>query len=290
MTSALYGRDAQARAVLALLEGARAGRSGSLVVRGEAGIGKTALLGLAERAAEGMTVLRATAIETEAELPFAGLHLLLRPVLGQLATIPRPQSDALMRAFGLADAHGQPDGDVFLSGLAVLSLLTEITETGQDTGDRPVLCLIDDAQWLDSASATALLFAARRLDAEGVAILLAVRDGARPLNTDGSSSCTLTRWTTRRPGSCSATRGPALTRSLANGYSPTRRATRWPSPSLPTPPSRHHPAASTAALGHCRPASACSGSTGDRSATSQTRPACCCSSPPRRVPGNSRSC
>ena len=185
MTSALYGRDAQARAVLALLEGARAGRSGSLVVHGEAGIGKTALLGLAERAAEGMTVLRATAIETEAELPFAGLHLLLRPVLGQLATIPRPQSDALMRAFGLADAHGQPDGDVFLSGLAVLSLLTEITETGQDTGDRPVLCLIDDAQWLDSASATALLFAARRLDAEGVAILLAVRDGARPLNTDG---------------------------------------------------------------------------------------------------------
>ena len=253
MTSALYGRDAQARAVLALLEGARACRSGSLVVRGEAGIGKTALLGLAERAAEGMTVLRATAIETEAELPFAGLHLLLRPVLGQLATIPRPQSDALMRAFGLADAHGQPDGDVFLSGVAVLSLLTEITETGQDTGDRPVLCLIDDAQWLDSASATALLFAARRLDAEGVAILLAVRDGARPLNTDGIEQLHLDPLDDAAAGSCSATRGPALTRSLANGYSPTRRATRWPSPSLPTPPSRHHRAASTAALGHCLP-------------------------------------
>ncbi|MGH3206492.1 MAG: ATP-binding protein [Trebonia sp.] len=78
MSSALYGRDAQARAVLALLDGARAGRSGALVVRGEAGIGKTALLGLAECAAVGMTVLRGTAIETEAELPFAGLHLLLR--------------------------------------------------------------------------------------------------------------------------------------------------------------------------------------------------------------------
>jgi DNA-binding CsgD family transcriptional regulator len=183
MTSVLYGRDAQARAVLALLEGARAGRSGALVVSGEAGIGKTALLGLAASAAESMTVLPATAIETEAELPFAGLHLLLRPVLGQLARIPRPQADALNRAFGLTEAPGQPDDDIFLCGLAVLSLLTEITETS--TGDRPVLCLVDDAQWLDSASATALLFAARRLDAEAVAILLAVRDGARPISTDG---------------------------------------------------------------------------------------------------------
>ena len=182
MSSALYGRDAQARAVLALLDGARSGRSGALVVRGEAGIGKTALLSLAERAAGGMTVLRGTAIETEAELPFAGLHLLLRPALGQLAGIPRPQADALMRAFGLTEAPRQPDADVFLCGLAVLSLLTEVTE---NSGDRPVLCLVDDAQWLDSASATALLFAARRLDAEGVAILLAVRDGARPLNTGG---------------------------------------------------------------------------------------------------------
>ena len=183
MTSVLYGRDAQARAVLALLDRARAGRSGVLVVSGEAGIGKTALLGLAASAAEGMTVLNATAIETEAELPFAGLHLLLRPVRGQLARIPRPQAGALNRAFGLTEAPGQPGDDVFLCGLAVLSLLTEITETG--TGDRPVLCLVDDAQWLDSASATALLFAARRLDAEAVAILLAVREGARPLRTDG---------------------------------------------------------------------------------------------------------
>ena len=185
MSSPLYGRDAQAGAVLALLDGARAGRSGALVVRGPAGIGKTALLGLAERAAEGMTVLRGTAIETEAELPFAGLHLLLRPLLGQLDRIPRPQAGALMRAFGVTEAPGQPGGDVFLAGLAVLSLLTEAAEGAEGGRDQPVLCLVDDAQWLDSASATALLFAARRLDAEGVAVLLAVRDGARPLNTDG---------------------------------------------------------------------------------------------------------
>ena len=193
----LFGRDTEASFIGALLDGARAGRSGALVIRGEAGIGKTALLDLAEQAAGATTtagtirpagttrpagsatVLRATAIETEAELPFAGLHLLLRPVVSQLASIPGRQADAIERAFGLADAPVRPADDVFLVGLAVLSLLTEVAE------ERPVLCLIDDAQWLDGASATALLFAARRLDAEGVVIMLAVRDGSRPLATAG---------------------------------------------------------------------------------------------------------
>jgi hypothetical protein len=90
MTSALRGRDSEVRAVLALLGRARAGQSGALVIRGEAGTGKTALLDVAAGAAGGMTLLRATAIETEAELPFAGLHLLLRPTLGRLDRVPRP--------------------------------------------------------------------------------------------------------------------------------------------------------------------------------------------------------
>ena len=179
----VYGREAEARAILTLLDNARAGRSGALAVRGQAGIGKTALLRLAADAAADMTVLRATAVETEAELPFAGLHLLLRPVLGQLRRIPQPQADALERAFGLTEATSPPQGDVFLCGLAALSLLTEATDTSD--GDRPVLCLIDDAQWLDLASAATLLFVARRLEAEGIAILVAVRDGSRPLSTHG---------------------------------------------------------------------------------------------------------
>jgi DNA-binding CsgD family transcriptional regulator len=183
MTSAIHGRDAETRAVAALLDRTRAGQGGALVVRGEAGIGKTALLDVAAAAARGMRVLRATAIETEAELPFAGLHLLLRPVLGRLDRVPRPQALALERAFGHAEAAGPPADDVFLAGLAVLSLLTETVEGPE--GDRPLLCLVDDAQWLDRASATALLFAARRLDSDGVAVVLAVRDGSRPLDTHG---------------------------------------------------------------------------------------------------------
>ena len=186
MTSGLRGRDSEVRAVLALLGHARAGQSGALVIRGEAGTGKTALLDVAAGAARGMTLLRATAIETEAELPFAGLHLLLRPTLGRLDRVPRPQALALERAFGQAEAAGaaqQPADDVFLAGLAVLSLLAETVEDPE--GDRPLLCLVDDAQWLDSASATALLFAARRLGSDGVAMVLAVRDGSLPLDTRG---------------------------------------------------------------------------------------------------------
>jgi hypothetical protein len=144
-----------------------------------------------------MTLLRATAIETEAELPFAGLHLLLRPTLGRLDRVPRPQALAPERDFGRAEAAGaaasaaasavaaagQPAGDVFLAGLAVLSLLAETVEDPE--GDRPLLCLVDDAQWLDSASATALLFAARRLGSDGVAMVLAVRDGSPAVDTRG---------------------------------------------------------------------------------------------------------
>jgi DNA-binding CsgD family transcriptional regulator len=163
----LYGRGEQLAAMDRLLEGMRSGRAGSLVLRGEAGIGKTALLDAAEEKAAGARVLRVTGVESEAELPFAGLHALLRPVLDEIGVLPERQAVALRGAFGMAEAAV---ADRFLVGLGVLSLVAELAE------GRPVLCLVDDAQWLDRASADALVFAARRLHAERAAVLAASRD------------------------------------------------------------------------------------------------------------------
>jgi DNA-binding CsgD family transcriptional regulator len=165
----LYGRDDERAVLDDLLAGAAAGRSGALVITGEPGIGKTALLDHAA-SATAARLLRATGAESEAELPFAGLQLLLRPVLGSLDALPEVQATALRGALGLA-ATGVPDR--FLVGLAVLSLLSEVA------GDGPLLCVVDDAQWLDKESAEALLFVARRLDAEGVVLLLGSREPAR---------------------------------------------------------------------------------------------------------------
>ena len=131
-----------------------------LVMRGEAGIGKTALLGYAAETAQDFRVARAGGVESEMELPFAALHQLCGPVLGRVGRLPSPQLEALGVAFGLRSG-GAPDR--FLVGLAVLGLLSEVA------ADRPLLCLVDDAQWLDQASAQALAFVARRLDAESVA-------------------------------------------------------------------------------------------------------------------------
>jgi hypothetical protein len=162
----LYGRQAELSVIAGLLDGG----SGALVVRGEAGIGKSALL---ESAAEGARarVLRVTGVESEADLPFAGLHLLLRPVLERVDALPRQQADALRGALGLGDTT---PGDRFLVGLATLNVLVELSTAG------PVLCLVDDAQWLDGESADALRFAARRLHDEPVAVLFAAREGAFP--------------------------------------------------------------------------------------------------------------
>jgi DNA-binding CsgD family transcriptional regulator len=164
----LHGREAERQVIDALLGRAREGRSGALVVRGGTGIGKTALLDYAARAASGMLVLRTAGVETEAELAFAGLHLLLRPALSRVEALPGPQAEALAGALGLSERGRE---DRFLTGLSVLSLLSDLAE------DRPVLCLVDDAHWLDTASADALLFTARRLQAEGVVMVLAARDG-----------------------------------------------------------------------------------------------------------------
>ncbi|MEU3015645.1 LuxR family transcriptional regulator [Nocardia asteroides] len=162
----LHGRDTEQATIDDLLSGARAGRSGALVLRGEAGIGKTALLDYA--AAQGVPTVRSAGIESEAELPFAALHLLVRPGMALVRQLPDRQRAAMEAAFGLgADAPA----DRMLIGLALLTLLAE------EAAEGPLLCLIDDAHWLDRATAETLLFAARRLDAEGVVILFATRSG-----------------------------------------------------------------------------------------------------------------
>src|SRR5213080_262559 len=158
----LVGRSAECGALDRLLEGGREGRSGALVLRGEPGVGKTALLGYTADQANGLRVLRATGIETESELAFAALHQLVGRELDRLERLPEPQAAALRGALGLAPAHG---GDSFLTALALLSLLADVAE------ETPVLCLVDDAQWLDEPSASALLFTARRIEAEGIVML-----------------------------------------------------------------------------------------------------------------------
>ncbi|WP_216212466.1 ATP-binding protein [Amycolatopsis aidingensis] len=163
----LLGRAEETATIDALLDSARSGRSGALIIRGEAGIGKTTLLDHAAGAATGFRVLRGTGIESETELPFAGLHLLFAGALEQLDRLPPVQARALRAALGLGEPAG---GDRFLVGLAVLTLLAELA------GDGPLLCLVDDAHWLDPGSAEALLFAARRLEAEGVVLVLAARE------------------------------------------------------------------------------------------------------------------
>src|SRR5215472_17787273 len=173
----LYGRHQECAAVDRLLQAVREGRSGVLVLRGEAGVGKSALLAYAagDRAV-GVTVLRAAGVEAEVELPFAALHQLLRPLLDRLDHLPAAQAAALRAAFGLAAPPGGHEpvggrlGDRFLLSVGVLSLLADAAE------QRPLVCLLDDAHWLDQASADALVFAGRRLGAEGVGLLFAARD------------------------------------------------------------------------------------------------------------------
>ncbi len=155
-----------------------------LVLRGEAGIGKTALLEYVVEQASGWRIVRAAGVQSEMEFPFAGLHQLCGPMLDGLGALPGPQRDALRQAFGLDDG-GAPEH--FLVALAVLSLLADAAEAG------PLACVIDDAQWLDRASRQALAFVARRLLAERIAMVFAVRepsdadelDGLPELSVDG---------------------------------------------------------------------------------------------------------
>jgi DNA-binding CsgD family transcriptional regulator len=167
-SGALVGRERECAAIDRLLEVAARGESSSLVLRGEAGIGKTALLTHAAERGGSNIVLRTAGVEAESDLAFAGLYGLLRPIVGKLGELPETQADALAGALGLAPSVGS---DRLLVSAATLSLLAAASE------EAPVLCLIDDAQFLDAASAEALVFSARRLAAEPVAMLFAVREG-----------------------------------------------------------------------------------------------------------------
>jgi AAA ATPase domain len=144
----------------------RAGQGRALVVRGEPGVGKTALLDYLAGRASGCLVVRAAGVQSEMELAFAGLHQLCAPMLDHAESLPDPQREALWTAFGLSAG---PVPDRFLVGLAVLGLLSETA------GDRPLVCVVDDQQWLDHASAQALGFAARRLAADSVGLVFAAR-------------------------------------------------------------------------------------------------------------------
>ena len=162
----LVDRHAERAVLDRLVEAVRAGESRALVVRGEPGVGKSALLEyLAERAGS-CRVYRVVGVQSEMELAFAGLHLLCRPLLGRLEVLPGPQHQALTTAFGMSAA---PAPDRFLVGLAVLGLLSDAA------AERPVICLVDDVHWLDQASAQVLAIVARRLGAESVGLVFGAR-------------------------------------------------------------------------------------------------------------------
>jgi DNA-binding CsgD family transcriptional regulator len=162
----LLGRAVECARIDRLLSEATAGRSGALLVWGDPGIGKTALLEYAAHRAEGMAVVRARGVESEAQVPFAGLLELLRPLLGELERLPDPQAVALRSALGLGPGA---ETDRFMIGAATLSVLAAAAERS------PLLVLVDDLQWLDPSSAAAIVFSARRLLADAVAMVLAAR-------------------------------------------------------------------------------------------------------------------
>ncbi|WP_063741878.1 helix-turn-helix transcriptional regulator [Streptomyces yerevanensis] len=167
----LLGRDEERQTLDELIDAVREGLSGALVLAGEAGIGKTRLLEYALEAADDLRTVKVVGMEAEARLGFAALHRLLLPFLGGLDQLPAPQQDALRSAFGLVAG---PPADRFLTALATLTLLSDAARP------RPLLCLVDDAQWLDRESMEVLAFVGRRLHADGIGLLLGVRDG-----TDG---------------------------------------------------------------------------------------------------------
>src|ERR1700704_1595794 len=161
------GRTRERHQLDRLLDGVRGGGSAALVIRGEPGIGKTALMHYCLRQASGFRTARITGVESELELPFAALHQLCRPMLNDLATLPEPQANALRVAFGFS-AGSTPDR--FVVGLAVLTLLSEAAL------ERPLLCVVDDAQWLDDPPPRVLGFVPPPLLAEPILMLLAVRE------------------------------------------------------------------------------------------------------------------
>ena len=164
----LYGRTAEQAVLAALVTEARAAHGGALVVRGQPGVGKSALLGDLADDTRGIRVLRAQGVESESPLAFAALQRFLSPVMDGVSDLPDPQAHALRAAFGEAEHVG---GGRFLVFMAALSLLSDVARSS------PILGLVDDAHWLDDASAAALLFVARRLQAEPIALVFGAREG-----------------------------------------------------------------------------------------------------------------
>ena len=215
----LTGRRGECEALDRLLEAVRAGESRALVLRGEPGVGKTALLEYVAERASGCRVARAAGVQSEMELAFAGLHQLCAPMLDRLERLP---ASAARRAADGVRAERRAAPDRFLVGLAVLSLLSEVAE------ERPLVCLVDDAQWLDRASAQALAFVARRLLAESVGLVFAAREpaserarGAAGAGGRGAGATAMRArcWTRRSAG--------RWTSGCATGSWPRRAATRW---------------------------------------------------------------
>jgi DNA-binding CsgD family transcriptional regulator len=175
-SQSLLGRADERKALETCLDNVRGGQSAVLVLRGEAGVGKTALVRHCARHASGFDVARVAGVEVEMELPFAGIHQLCAPFLDRVDALPAPQREALRTALGLAPGDAP---NRFLIALAVLGLLCHAAQ------DRPLLCLVDDAQWLDDASSKVLGFVARRLLAESVALVFAVREPANKPELEG---------------------------------------------------------------------------------------------------------
>jgi DNA-binding CsgD family transcriptional regulator len=203
VTTSLFGRETETRVLADLLDHVH-DRGGSLVVSGEPGVGKSALLQEARTRAQdsGMLVLAATGVQSEAQLPFAGLHRLLQPILGRVDGLPAPQRHALLAAFGMTDAAFP---DLFLTALAALNLLAE-------TADRtPVLVVADDAHWLDRSTGDVLAFVARRLEFEPVLLVAGIRDDFEsPFNDAGLPSLHLAGLPPREAAALLDSRAPGL--------------------------------------------------------------------------------
>ena len=219
----LLGREREGAFLNELLNRVRGGHSAAIVVHGEAGVGKTALLNEAFGSPSDLRVLRAAGIESEMELPFAGLQQLCLSMLGHLEHLPGPQADALRTAFGLRQG---PPPDRFLVGLAVLSLLSETAR------QQPLVCVVDDCQWLDQASAQALAFAARWIQAEGVLLAFAAREPGQDLT--GIPEFGVRDSGIPTPGRCCARscRGRSMSRSERGSW-PKPGETPWRCSSCP---------------------------------------------------------
>ena len=217
----LVGREQEKQRLVALIDQA-AEQGGVLVLHGEAGVGKSALLAEAGRiaAAAGMRVLTTVGVESEQHLPYAGLHQIVFPIRSGIEALPAPQRDSLQAATGMTD-RAVPD--IYLVGLAVLNLLADVA------AETPVLLVAEDAHWLDHASVDVLTFVARRLDSEPMVLLAAVRDGVHSRITEaGLPSMAVSGLSTPQRPPCSIPSLPAWAPRPAAGCSTRRPAIRWP--------------------------------------------------------------